>query len=60
MIIFQIPKILILSLGKLKHHKLNVMEVESNILTNKMAQIKKLMKYLLMIEKFKMITMIKK
>jgi hypothetical protein len=60
MIIFQIPKILILSLGKRKHHKLNVMEVESNILTNKLAQIKKLMKYLLMIEKIKMITMIKK
>jgi hypothetical protein len=36
------------------------MEVESNILTNKLAQIKKLMKYLLMIEKIKMITMIKK
>ena len=60
MIIFLIPKILILSLGKLKHHKLNFMEVESKILTNKLAQIKKLMKYLLMIEKIKMITMIKK
>jgi hypothetical protein len=60
MIFFQKPKILIFNLGKLIHFKIVYIQTEISILINRMTEIIKLIIYLLMIEKIKMIITIKK
>ena len=60
MIFFQKPKILIFNLGKLIHSKIVYIQTEISILINRMTEIIKLIIYLLMIEKIKIIITIKK